>query len=189
MADSTEEELARIAEIPEGHLLSVPDLRGATCATGVKPSGGPDLALLTTETPWTAAGVFTRNTAAAAPIVLCREKLAASRTAKAVVINSGNANALTGVEGDRAAVRLIEPGQDVRQGRFAAAGGADQGDELVGRDVEAAVVERDHSALVGLAVDLAEMRDGDRAAVAGLGLVLGVGHGSGSFQRLAAPAG
>ena len=64
---------------------------------GIKPNR-KDLALVYSETPCSAAGCFTQNLAKAAP-VLDAEKRLPSATAHAVVINSGNANALTGPEG------------------------------------------------------------------------------------------
>jgi len=73
---------------------------GATC--GIKPSGVPDLALVATadRAAVTAAGVFTSNKMTAAPVLVCREHLAATGgKAAAVVLNSGNANAATGAQG------------------------------------------------------------------------------------------
>jgi glutamate N-acetyltransferase/amino-acid N-acetyltransferase len=65
---------------------------------GLKPSGVPDLALLVADGPATAAGLFTTNAFAAWPVRLCRERLA-DGTARAVVVNSGQANAGTGPQG------------------------------------------------------------------------------------------
>jgi glutamate N-acetyltransferase/amino-acid N-acetyltransferase len=71
---------------------------GVTC--GIKASGSPDLALLACDGPAVAAGAFTRSRLAAAPVVLSRAHLADGR-ARAVVVNSGNANACTGAQGMR----------------------------------------------------------------------------------------
>jgi glutamate N-acetyltransferase/amino-acid N-acetyltransferase len=71
---------------------------GVTC--GIKASGAPDLALLACDGPATAAGAFTRSRLAAAPVLLSREHVADGR-ARAVVVNSGNANACTGAQGVR----------------------------------------------------------------------------------------
>jgi len=74
----------------------------ATC--GLKPSGNPDVALVASDRLASAAGVFTRSAFAAAPVRLDRATLAASGgRARAVVANSGNANAATGPDGDAAA--------------------------------------------------------------------------------------
>ena len=58
----------------------------------------PDLALLVSEVPASAAGMFTQNKARAACVVIDEEKLVAG-VAQAVVVNSGNANACTGARG------------------------------------------------------------------------------------------
>lgn len=74
--------------------------RGAGAACGIKRSGAPDLALLLCDTQATAAGVFTRNLVAAAPVQVSRAHLAATGgAARALVVNSGCANAATGDEG------------------------------------------------------------------------------------------
>jgi glutamate N-acetyltransferase/amino-acid N-acetyltransferase len=73
----------------------------AGVAAGIKASGNPDLSLVATadHRPVTAAGVFTTNLVAAAPVRLSRRHLAADARATAVVLNSGNANAATGEPG------------------------------------------------------------------------------------------
>lgn len=74
--------------------------RGAGVACGIKRSGAPDLALLVCDRPATAAAMFTRNLVAAAPVQVSRAHLAATGgVARALVVNSGCANAATGEEG------------------------------------------------------------------------------------------
>ncbi len=98
-------------------LFAVPGFTGAACKTGVKPSGELDLALIRADAPMSAAGMFTTNATAAAPVTLSRAALAAEPHARTLVINSGNANALTGPDGhthaqamlDRAALRCGGP--------------------------------------------------------------------------------
>lgn len=71
-------------------------------ASGIKPGGQPDLALVATDDgePVPAAAVFTTNKAAAAPVDVTRSHLATTAgRAVAVVLNSGNANAATGAPG------------------------------------------------------------------------------------------
>ena len=77
----------------------------AGVSAGLKRSGRPDLALVATadHRPVTAAGVFTTNLVAAAPVRLSRRNLATGPQAAAVVLNSGNANAATGEPGLRVA--------------------------------------------------------------------------------------
>ena len=65
---------------------------------GVKRSS-LDLALLVSDPVATAAAVFTTNRVQGAPVRLCRQRLAADAHARAVVVNSGNANACTGEPG------------------------------------------------------------------------------------------
>jgi glutamate N-acetyltransferase/amino-acid N-acetyltransferase len=86
---------------PEGFMAS-----GVAC--GIKASGAPDLALVaSTAGPVPAAGVFTANLAAAAPVQVSRAHLAAtSGRAAAVVLSSGNANAATGAFGLAGAQRM-----------------------------------------------------------------------------------
>src|SRR5438132_13219106 len=74
---------------------------GGTC--GLKPSGRKDIGGVLSELPATAAGTFTTNKVKAAPVVVCKDVLAALRErggrARGIVFNSGNANAATGDEG------------------------------------------------------------------------------------------
>ncbi len=72
--------------------------RAAGIAAGLKPSGRPDLGLLVADAGATAAGLFTTNLVAAAPVVLGRERIAAGAPT-AVIVNSGQANAATGERG------------------------------------------------------------------------------------------
>jgi glutamate N-acetyltransferase/amino-acid N-acetyltransferase len=58
----------------------------------------PDMALVVSDRPAAAAGTFTRNAVQAAPVRLCRERLRRG-LARAVVFNSGNANACNGPQG------------------------------------------------------------------------------------------
>ena len=67
-----------------------------------------DLALIVSTSPATAAGVFTLNKVQAAPVLICKEHLRRSKTFKAIVINSGNANACTGQHGYDDAVIMAE---------------------------------------------------------------------------------
>src|SRR5262245_3071453 len=78
--------------------------RAAGIAAGIKASQALDLALLVSDHEARAASVFTTNRAVAAPVVVSREHLARSGgIARAIVVNSGCANACTGAEGLQAA--------------------------------------------------------------------------------------
>ncbi|MCP2168184.1 bifunctional glutamate N-acetyltransferase/amino-acid acetyltransferase ArgJ [Goodfellowiella coeruleoviolacea] len=73
--------------------------RAAGIAAGIKPSGAPDLTLVVNDGPeQTAAGVFTTNKVKAAP-VLWSQQVLRQRRLRAVLLNSGGANACTGPEG------------------------------------------------------------------------------------------
>ena len=74
-------------------------------SAGIKRSRKPDLALIVSDGPVTAAGVFTTNRVQAAPVLISKERLRRGR-ARAVLINSGCANCLTGAEGMEDALRL-----------------------------------------------------------------------------------
>lgn len=88
-----------ITEIPGG-VTAPAGFRAAGLHCGIKASGKPDLALLVSDVPATAAAVFTTNMAQAAPVLVSQEHLAASGgRALAVVTNSGCANACTGPQG------------------------------------------------------------------------------------------
>jgi len=76
-------------------------------ASGIKPDGSLDLALVDAGQPVAAAAVFTANTAAAPPVHLSRRHVA-DGSARAVVLTSGCANAATGAEGMAAAQRVAE---------------------------------------------------------------------------------
>ena len=64
-----------------------------------------DLALIVSDVPATVAGMFTTNQACAAPVKVCVERVKKGR-ARAVVVNSGNANACTGKQGLRDALEM-----------------------------------------------------------------------------------
>ncbi len=74
-------------------------------SAGIKRSREPDLALVASGRPVSAAGVFTTNRVQAAPVVISQQRLRYGR-ARAVLINSGCANCLTGPAGMQDALRL-----------------------------------------------------------------------------------
>src|SRR5215216_7940312 len=79
------------ATAPEGFVAG-----GVVC--GVRNSGRRDLGLLFSERECTAAAVFTRNVVKGAPLQVTREAVSDGRL-RAIVANSGNANAATGQKG------------------------------------------------------------------------------------------
>lgn len=76
----------------------VKGFRAAGIHCGLKLEGA-DLALVASERPCAAAGVFTTNRVKAAPVLYDQALIAAGRPVRAVVANSGNANACTGAQG------------------------------------------------------------------------------------------
>ena len=80
----------------------------AATTAGIKASGKKDMALVVNNGPdYTAAGVFTRNRVVAAPVKLTRRAVADGQL-RAVVYNSGNANACNGAQGDADAYQTAE---------------------------------------------------------------------------------
>ena len=75
--------------------------RFATACAGFRKEGRADLALLVSDVPAVAAGTFTQNRFPAAPVLVAKAMLAERPAARAVMINSGQANACTGDEGMR----------------------------------------------------------------------------------------
>jgi glutamate N-acetyltransferase / amino-acid N-acetyltransferase len=101
---------SRWVEAPE-HVTEMPGglpagFRAAGVACGLKPSGAPDLGLLVSDAPDTSSAArFTRSGVLAAPVLLTQERCQLSGI-RAVVANSGNANAATGRRGLEDAARI-----------------------------------------------------------------------------------
>ncbi len=96
---------------PEGFpvMPNVAGVRLATSAAGIRYSGRDDVMLAELPPGSTVAGVFTRSLCTAAPVDWCRYALASSGgQGRAVIVNSGNANAFTGASGYAAAVHTAE---------------------------------------------------------------------------------
>ena len=79
----------------------------AGLSAGIKPDNSLDMALIVSDNIASAAGVFTTNQVYAAPVKLCKEHLA-NNQAKAIIVNSGVANACTGKEGYNSAVEMTK---------------------------------------------------------------------------------
>ena len=77
----------------------VPGFTTAGIFCGIKTNKQKDLALIFSEEPSTAAGVFTSNKVVSPTVTWCRKILGSSKIFRAVVVNSGNANACTGPRG------------------------------------------------------------------------------------------
>jgi glutamate N-acetyltransferase / amino-acid N-acetyltransferase len=95
---------------PSGALMSSKPIQGGVTAPsgfrasglhcGIKASGKPDLSLIVSDTPASAAAMFTLNLAKAPPLFVCEDHLKSTRgQATAIITNSGCANACTGPQG------------------------------------------------------------------------------------------
>ena len=135
-----------------GGVTTARGFRAAGISAGIKANGNADLALLVSDAPAQAAAVFTTNKAIAAPVVVSREHLSRSGgVARAIVVNSGCANACTGDEGLAVA-------------RDTAAEAA----RLVGCPVEQVLVAS--TGVIGVALPFDKIRSGLPVALRSLGV-------------------
>jgi glutamate N-acetyltransferase/amino-acid N-acetyltransferase len=142
-----------VSQVPvrpiDGGITAPKGFRAAGVFCGIK-AKGLDLALIVSDAPATAAGVFTVNRAQAAPVVVSRRNLAAtSGHATAIVVNSGCANACTGGEGMKHAEAMAA--------RTAATIGCTASDVLVAS-----------TGVIGVKLDMAKVTEGISAAAATL---------------------
>ncbi|MGD0185901.1 MAG: bifunctional glutamate N-acetyltransferase/amino-acid acetyltransferase ArgJ [Roseiarcus sp.] len=86
-------------------LPAIEGVRFATVAAGVRYAGRTDVMLALFDSPAQVAGVFTRSKCPSAPVDWCRANLP-KRQARALVVNSGNANAFTGAAGASAVAEV-----------------------------------------------------------------------------------
>ncbi|MBL0039346.1 MAG: bifunctional glutamate N-acetyltransferase/amino-acid acetyltransferase ArgJ [Candidatus Nitrotoga sp.] len=84
-------------------LLPVKGVLLGTAEASIKKPGRKDLLLMHLTAQATVAGVFTQNRFCAAPVIVAREHLVANKSVRALVVNTGNANAGTGEQGLAAA--------------------------------------------------------------------------------------
>jgi glutamate N-acetyltransferase/amino-acid N-acetyltransferase len=81
------------------NLLTIAGVRLGVARAGIRKPNRKDLLLIAIDAGSRVAGVFTRNRFAAAPVIVCREHLAGKQPIRAIVVNTGVANAGTGKEG------------------------------------------------------------------------------------------
>ena len=127
--------------------------RAAAAAANIRGDGDAarlDVALLVSDRPCAAAGVFTRNLVKAAPVVISQLTLRRQAPIRAVVVNSGNANACTGPQGFRDALRMAAATADSCD--------ADPSEVLVCS-----------TGVIGRPLPMAQLLDGIRSAAASLG--------------------
>jgi glutamate N-acetyltransferase/amino-acid N-acetyltransferase len=88
-------------------LAPIDGVRFATAEAGIRYKGRTDLLVAVMDEGTTAAGVFTQSKTASAPVLWCRKAVKKGR-ARALVVNSGNANAFTGRRGREAVDMTVE---------------------------------------------------------------------------------
>ena len=93
-----------VSPLAPAHFPDMPPIEGvrlATAAAGIRYAGRTDVLLALFDPGTAVAGVFTRSKCPSAPVDWCRARLKGG-TARALVVNSGNANAFTGKSGREA---------------------------------------------------------------------------------------
>ncbi len=98
----------KIDYIENGTVTSVKGFKAGAVNAGIKKKGTkPDLGIIYSGTPCTAAGVFTRNKIKAAPVIVCQNRLP-SDDIRVIIANSGCANAVSGVQGMKDALEMTD---------------------------------------------------------------------------------
>jgi len=101
--------ISPLAPVYFPNILPVPGVEMGAVAAGLRYQGRPDLLLMTFAEGTRAAGVFTKSKMPAAPVDWTKNALMASEgSARALVVNAGNANAFTGIKGARAAGKIAD---------------------------------------------------------------------------------
>jgi len=83
----------------EAGLFSIAGVRIGVTEAGIRKANRKDLTVVLIDEGASVSGVFTQNRFCAAPVHVCREHLAAAQGMRAMLINTGNANAGTGADG------------------------------------------------------------------------------------------
>jgi glutamate N-acetyltransferase / amino-acid N-acetyltransferase len=86
-------------------LLRIPGIRIGITEAGIRKAHRKDLTVVLIDPGASVSGVFTQNRFCAAPVQICRENLSAGSEIRALLINTGNANAGTGADGRIRAVK------------------------------------------------------------------------------------
>lgn len=92
----------------QSEIYPVPGIEVGTAEAGIRKAGRKDLTVFRLAEGTAVAGVFTNNRFRAAPVQVCERHLAAAQGIRALVINTGNANAGTGAPGLQAAHETCE---------------------------------------------------------------------------------
>ncbi|MEI6721775.1 MAG: bifunctional glutamate N-acetyltransferase/amino-acid acetyltransferase ArgJ [Betaproteobacteria bacterium] len=89
-------------------LFPVAGIELGIAMAGVRKADRKDVLLMRIAPGATVAGVFTLNRFCAAPVILCKKHLAAGKAPRAMVVNTGNANAGTGEDGLKRALQVCD---------------------------------------------------------------------------------
>lgn len=95
-----------LAVVPGGTVASPKGFRAGGLHCGLKKTERNDLGAIVCDVPAIAAGVYTTNQFQAAPLKVTKESIAVERKLQAVIVNSGNANACTGKQGENDAYAM-----------------------------------------------------------------------------------
>ena len=100
--------ISPLAPATQPSLPEIAGVRLATAQAGIRYKGRTDVLYVALDAGTQAAGVFTRSRCPSAPVDWCRAALEAKAGARALVVNSGNANAFTGLKGREAVTLTAE---------------------------------------------------------------------------------
>nr|WP_319563865.1 bifunctional glutamate N-acetyltransferase/amino-acid acetyltransferase ArgJ [uncultured Rhodoferax sp.] len=89
-------------------LFPIPGVRIGVTEAGIRKANRKDLTVVLIDEGASVSGVFTQNRFCAAPVQICREHLATGQGIRAMLINTGNANAGTGEDGRARAIRTCQ---------------------------------------------------------------------------------
>lgn len=96
----------KIKIIDKGGVTSAQGYKAAGVTAGLKRSGKADMALIVSDSEAEFAGAFTTCVFKSAPVLVCEKRVKQGGKVKAVIINSGNANACTGAKGFESAEKM-----------------------------------------------------------------------------------
>jgi glutamate N-acetyltransferase/amino-acid N-acetyltransferase len=102
--------MSEVSPLAPSLMPDMPEILGvriASCVAGLRYSGRADLMLAECDSGTSLAGTFTRSACASAPVEWCRERLGQG-LARALLVNSGNANAFTGRRGELSCAAIAE---------------------------------------------------------------------------------
>lgn len=105
---------SKLNYIKDGSVTSVQGFKAAGIHCGLKKKN-KDLALIYSDVPSISAATYTLNKAAAAPVIISKKITDDKSNVKAIIVNSGNANACTGIEGHLDAVEVQQKCADALQ--------------------------------------------------------------------------